>query len=289
MKKIIWIILLVLLGVALGFYLKNNIINFYQNFSRGVEQLKKTDIGNLIKETGGEIFSPPPLNVGRSQNQAQFLKSKVISETNLQRTNNGLPVLAENAKLSEAAAAKAIDMFKNQYFEHVSPAGVDPGKLVQNFGYDYIVAGENLILGNFNSEQEMVQDWMNSPGHRANILNSRYSEIGMAVVKGIFKGDSVWIAVQEFGLPLFACPQPDVALKEKVRSYRSQLDVLSAQIETERAEVEKVNPRNIQYEGLVDAYNNLVKIYNALSETTKEFISQYNGQVNAFNSCVAGK
>lgn len=287
------ILLLILLAFAAGFYFKDNIISFYESASwqigKGVEQFQKIDIGNLITKTGGEIFSPPPLNVGGSQNQAQFLKSKVISQTNLQRTNNGLSPLVENSKLDEAAAAKAVDMFKNQYFEHVSPTGVDPGKLVQNYGYEYIVAGENLILGNFASEQEMVQDWMASPGHRANILNKRYAEIGMAVIKGTFRGESVWIAVQEFGLPLSSCPQPDNALKEKVQNYKDQLDVLSVQIETERKEVEKVNPRDIQYGGLVDAYNQLVKDYNTLSETTKGFIAQYNDQVNAFNACVAGK
>ena len=68
-------------------------------------------------------------------------------------------------------------------FEHTSPSGVDPGKLVQSYGYDYIVAGENLILGNFSSEKEVVQDWMNSPGHRANILNGSYKRTGVAAYR----------------------------------------------------------------------------------------------------------
>ena len=134
------------------------------------------------------------------------MQSKIISETNLQRQENGdLPALKENTDLDETASAKAADIFKNQYFEHVSPSGVDPGKLVESYGYDYIVEGENLILGNFSSEKEVVADWMASPGHRANILNNRYTEIGVAIVKGTYKGEESWVGVQEFGLPLSTC------------------------------------------------------------------------------------
>ena len=63
-----------------------------------------------------------------------------------------MSALKENEKLDQAALAKANDMFLKQYFEHVSPTGVGPGDLAQNYGYDYIIVGENLILGNFSSE-----------------------------------------------------------------------------------------------------------------------------------------
>jgi hypothetical protein len=204
----------------------------------------------------------------------------------LQREQNGLADLKENTKLDLAAAAKANDMFKNQYFEHASPLGVDPGGLVQNSGYDYIIVGENLILGNFSSEKEVVQNWMESPGHRANILNNRYTEIGAAIIKGTYKGENAWIGVQEFGLPLSSCVQPDAGLKNQIDSDKTQLDVLSLQIDEKKAQIENVNPRSAVYNQMVDDYNQLVTQYNSFAEETKRNIAAYNNQVNIFNLCV---
>ena len=130
-----------------------------------------------------------------------LVKRKIIEETNVQRKTNGLPALSENATLDEVAKSKAYDMFRNQYFDHVSPTGVGPEELAESLGYNYSFQGENLLMGNFISEKAMVQDWMNSPGHRANILNSHYTEIGVSVVKEKYKGKTVWIGVQEFGSP----------------------------------------------------------------------------------------
>ncbi len=283
------IFLLILSAFGAGVYFKDDAIRIYNNFSQGVEDFKKTEIGNLIAEAGKEVFAPSPLNIGGKYTDVVLLKTKVIEETNSQRDLNGLPALKENARLNEAAAAKANDMFLNQYFEHVSPSGLNPGKLVQNHGYDYIVAGENLILGNFSSEKEVVANWMASPGHRDNILNNRYTEIGVAVIKGTYNGDVVWIGVQEFGLPLSSCSEPDAGLKSQIDLDKMQLDILSSQIDAKRDEIDSANPRSNYYNQLIDSYNQLVKDYNALAENLKTLISSFNSQVNIFNSCVAGK
>ena len=68
-------------------------------------------------------------------------------------------------------------------------------------------------MGNFKNDQDLVSAWLNSPGHRANILNTRFTEIGTAVLKGFYEGREVWMAVQEFGLPLSSCPNPDSKVK----------------------------------------------------------------------------
>jgi len=128
-------------------------------------------------------------------------KDKIIYETNLQRMANGLPILNENKKLNEIAEAKVYDMFRNQYFEHISPDGVAPEQLALSYGYDYSFHGENLILGNFFTEKKIVQNWMNSPDHRKNILNENFTEIGVSFIKENYKGKIVWIGVQEFGSP----------------------------------------------------------------------------------------
>ena len=288
-SKII-IIILIILAFAGGIYFKDDAIRLYNNFIHGLDDFKKTEVGSFLSQVGKEILTPPPLNIGGINNQVTLLKSKILLQTNLQRQQNGnLPALKENLILNQAAAAKASDMFKNQYFEHVSPTGVDPGKLVQSFGYSYILAGENLILGNFKDEQELVQKWMDSPGHRANILNNRYTDIGVAVIKGTYKGDTVWIGVQEFGVPLSKCSSPEEDLKNIIELNKSQLDALSSEIDAKRAEIENTNPKAAYYSELVDNYNQRVNQYNVLSEDTKVLISRYNNQVNTFNDCVAGK
>ena len=285
------ILTLILVGLAfwLGFLFKDNILNVYNNVGENLQKFQKTDLGNVIDQFKKEIFSPPPLNIGGKANDTVLTNSKIVAETNIQRYNNGmLPPLIENKKLDAAARAKANDMFLKQYFDHVSPSGVGPGELVKNAGYDYVVTGENLILGNFLSEKEAVQHWMDSPGHRANILNNRFSEIGVAFVKGEYKGETVWIGVQEFGLPLSACTQPDVGLKGKIEINKSQLDQLSLKIDAKKREIDNTNPRSSQYNVLVDEYNALVAVYNSLNQETKNLIVQYNSQVNVFNQCVAG-
>jgi uncharacterized protein YkwD len=287
--KAIVIFVLMVAAFAAGIYFKDDFLKFLSSFNKQVSVLQKTDFGAVISQAGKEILTPPPLVVKGAENELTLLQSQIILQTNVQRRQNGnLPALKENAKLDEAASAKADDMFLNQYFEHTSPSGVDPGKLVQNYGYDYVVAGENLILGNFASEKEVVQDWMNSPGHRANILNNRYTEIGVVVIKGTYKGEIVWIGVQEFGLPSSSCAQPDENLKNKIDLDKAQLDNLSADITDKKNQIDNADQNSADYKQMIDDYNQLVVQYDSLAETTKNIILQYNNEVNAFNNCVAG-
>jgi len=290
-NKRIVILILILLALGAGFYFKDNLSNIYKDFNNGFEEFKKTEIGSLITKIGKEFLTPPPLNVGGEKNNVILTKAKIIAETNIQRYDQGeaLLPLFENEKLNKAALAKANDMFLNQYFEHISPSGISPGELVQNNGYEYIIAGENLILGNFVSEKDLVQAWMDSPGHRANILNDRYTEIGVAIIKGEYEGNTVWIGVQEFGLPLSTCSEPSDSLKNQIDSFKIQLDDLNIQIEQKRNQVNNTNPRSKQYNNLVDGYNQLVEQYQSLANEVESFIAQYNNQVNIFNQCVAGK
>lgn len=126
----------------------------------------------------------------------------VILETNIQRRANGLGPLTENSKLNAAADFKMRDMFARQYFNHYGPnqtSGIP--ELLARFDYKYLAAGENLALGDFKNANELVVGWMASPGHRANILNGTYQEIGVAVGCEVFQGRRTIIAVQIFGTP----------------------------------------------------------------------------------------
>lgn len=291
MKKLRLIILLSLLVLVIagGLYFKDNIFKIYSDFDENLKNFEKTELGNIINEIKKEVLTPPPLNVGGKETGAILDQDKVIAETNIRRYNNGLlPPLIKNKDLAAAAMAKAEDMFKKQYFEHVSPSGIDPGTLVKNFGYEYIVTGENLILGNFENEKEMVQLWMDSPGHRANILNERFTEIGVAVLKGVYNGQTVWIGVQEFGLPLSSCPEPSLDLKNQIDLNKNELDWLASEIDAKRNELENTSPRSPKYNQLVSEHNQLVEEYNSLSNQTKKLVSQYNSQINSFNLCIEG-
>ncbi len=289
-KKSVIILLVVAMGFGVGLLFKDRVLDMANNAAKTLQDIKQSDLGQAVQEIGKDILTPPPLDIGGNANNATLTASRVIIETNLQRKNNGnLPALIENAKLNAAAKAKAEDMFAKQYFEHVSPDGTDPGELVKAYGYEYITTGENLILGNFTDEKEVVQLWMDSPGHRANIVNNRYTQIGVAMVKGKYKGKTAWIGVQEFGLPLESCHQIDENLKAQIQTNKNIMQTLETNIETKRAEIETTSKRSEKYNQLVDDYNVLVAKYNILSDQTKTLVSKYNAEVNEFNNCVSGK
>lgn len=128
--------------------------------------------------------------------------NKLYELTNSERDKNGLPRLTYNDKLSAAAAAKASDMFANNYWAHYSPIGTTPWDFIVNSGYNYEYAGENLAK-NFLFSDGVVSAWMDSPTHRDNILKREYSEVGYAIVNGTLNGEQTTLVVQMFGKPTF--------------------------------------------------------------------------------------
>jgi uncharacterized protein YkwD len=236
-----------------------------------------------------ELFTTP-LKGSEDSKDAQLSVEGVIQYTNVQRADNNLPVLTENVFLDNAAELKLKDMFDKQYFEHVSPEGNGPGYLAEHVKYSYIVVGENLALGNFKDDEALVQAWMDSPGHRANILHTRFKEIGVAVGQGMFDGKKVWLAVQEFGAPLSDCPTISAALKTQIDKDKTRSSSLSKGIEQIKAEIETM-PRQTReeqqaYNVKVDEYNTLVASYDALLGTIRSNIDTYNIQVRAYNACI---
>lgn len=116
---------------------------------------------------------------GKIDNQSY--EQQVIKLVNDQRAANGLKALTANDKLSDAARAKSQDMHDNNYFSHTSPTYGSPFDMLKTFGFSFKVAGENIAMGQ-STPQEVVNAWMNSSGHRANILNSAYTQIGVGYV-----------------------------------------------------------------------------------------------------------
>jgi uncharacterized protein YkwD len=128
---------------------------------------------------------------------ADITKITLENFVNQTRQSIGLNPLTENEKLNQAAQLKAQNMVANNYFEHTSPSGISPWYWFVQAGYKYKYAGENLAIGFFES-QEVYNAWLNSPSHKANIINPNYTEIGTAIISAPAQGNSI-IVVQEFG------------------------------------------------------------------------------------------
>lgn len=136
---------------------------------------------------------------------AAILNSVLVGETNNARIAHELSAVAPNSMLAEAARLKAEDMAARGYFSHIDPDGRKPWYWLEQVGYDYSYAGENLAVGFFDSE-DAVQAWMDSPTHRENILNARFTEMGIGTAKGEYKGRQTTFVVQMFARPPSAVP-----------------------------------------------------------------------------------
>lgn len=120
---------------------------------------------------------------GNNNGTASQLEQEVLQLVNQARSSAGLNALEMDSALSNVAMAKAKDMHNNNYFDHNSPTYGSPFDMMRQFGISYRYAGENIAKGQ-SSAQQVMNDWMNSEGHRANILNGNYTKIGIAHYSG---------------------------------------------------------------------------------------------------------
>lgn len=135
-----------------------------------------------------------------------FSVQEIINLTNEERAKFGLPQLSTNGQLSQAAQAKAADMFANDYWAHNSPSGRTPWSFITAAGYKYVFAGENLAR-DFGDPAAVVGAWMDSPSHRSNILDKNFREIGVGVSSGRLTGREGILVVQMFGTSVSGVPR----------------------------------------------------------------------------------
>jgi hypothetical protein len=148
-----------------------------------------------------KIFTIPLIfSISKTVFFADITKIALINFLNSARKERGLPPLSENPILDQSAYLKAKDILEKDYFSHFSPEGLSPWYWFKLAGYNYQFAGENLAIG-FLDSKEVHDALMSSPSHRQNILNPNYKEIGIAVLKGEFNGNEVYVVVQHFGSP----------------------------------------------------------------------------------------
>ena len=158
----------------------------------------------------------------------------LLTYTNVKRKEAGLSELRLNSALTSAAHQKADDMFKDQYWAHISPDGTEPWDFILGQNYDYIYAGENLAK-NFNNSKDVVEAWMKSPSHKENLLSSNYDEIGFAVVNGVMEGYETTLVVQMFGRPRNAAQVASVYEEQTVLEKESAATAAVSEREKEPA------------------------------------------------------
>ncbi|MBQ9805504.1 MAG: SafA/ExsA family spore coat assembly protein [Clostridia bacterium] len=140
-----------------------------------------------IKDANPQISNPNLIYPGQvlniPSNDATVLRyeQEVVRLVNEIRVQNGLKELTHHWELSRVARYKSQDMRDNRYFSHTSPVYGSPFEMIRNFGITYRSAGENIARGQ-TSPQAVVNAWMNSAGHRANILNASFTQIGVGYV-----------------------------------------------------------------------------------------------------------
>jgi uncharacterized protein YkwD len=238
----------------------------------------------VIREEAPQVIA---LFRKRTSPNGQLAIEDVIDATNTERIKAGLPPLKVNVLLGSSATLKTDDMIKRNYFEHTSPTGVTVSDLGSEVGYDYLIMGENLALGNFTDANDLVQAWMASPGHRANILNPLYQEIGVYAAMGIYEEHEVWFAVQHFGAGRTACPAIDRSLKYRIDSINAELVVQQKAVEVLKGEIEATDPDEEGYEEMIEQFNVAIRAYNDKLDVSHGYIAEYNKQVRGFNSCLS--
>lgn len=230
--------------------------------------------------------------------QEPLTREAVIRLTNETRSHSGLHRLTENQLLNAVAEERAKDMLEKQYFGHVSPTGEQASDVAQRTGYRYKLIAENIASGLFFSNQKLIDGWMQSPGHRKNMLSSSVQEIGVSVVKGVLRGEETWVGVQIFGLqsPLVAeksCIMPPSELAGQITARKIEVQNLNERVTSLKEELERENT-SIELERIaagrdyrrVADLNIRISDYNAKTNWCNQMAAELRGKTTSLNLMV---
>lgn len=166
----------------------------------------------------------------------------LVNLINQSRTAQNLSTLSVNQKLNQAAGLKAQDMIVNNYFDHTSPSGISPWHWFSQAGYSFVWAGENLAI-HFTDTNAVFDAWMASSGHRDNILNPNFKDIGVAVATGQIDGRQTTVSVLAFGSP--GVTQPKITPATKTNSPTQPAPKTEIVNETQKVEeIKEQTPKN---------------------------------------------
>lgn len=311
-KKIL--ILLIVLVICAGLTLGGKWL--YERYAS-----KIPEISQLVATE----FNPGPLTSALDSALAAktLAPEKILEWTNYYREQEGLKPLSFNNVLAQVAQAKADDLLARDYFEHVSPSGKDVADLVGTSGYQYALVGENLAMGGYQDEKDLVDAWMDSPGHRENILRPQFTEIGISARFGEYEGGDTWMAVQTFATPAPDCSLPNEALNIEIETkkaayeggaalvdrYNALVSEGASKIEAGNAKIKEGNDiatetrdnaaaqpywdegNSLQAEGQAllaqaETLKNDIDSRSTLYDSLQSLIADYNAQVEHYNVCI---
>lgn len=214
------------------------------------------------------------------QREFQGNEDDIIDLVNYARQEKGLELVAKNSKLMQSALAKAEDMKNKNYFEHVSPEGLEPWFFAEKVDYKYKTFGENLAEGFFSAET-VHEGWMNSEGHRENILNKDFKEMGVGIVAFEQNGLSSYLIVQHFGTELedtdftknnkenestetkIICAKE---IKKNCKKAEEKKDELEEIIDDQKDEIKKAKKSDAPIENIDKMEDNLEQLRDTESE-----------------------
>jgi uncharacterized protein YkwD len=279
--KTAFLIILVIIGsIVVGKQVSNG--NFKSELSRVFHGSYNT-IRFERKYPGQEILS----------------REAIVGLTNSVRAANGLAALSENQLLTTIAEERAEDMLEKQYFDHISPTGEQASDLAQRLGYRYKIVAENIASGIFMTNQKIIDGWMQSPGHRKNILSPEIREIGVSLIKGRMSGQNTWVSVQIFGLQSLPvstklCTPPSQQLMNEIVIKKDELRVLNERLASLRSELE-AEKTSIELDRTLDGkeskrnqdLNVKIKTYNEKSNWHNETLAELKAKEAVLNSMIA--
>jgi hypothetical protein len=169
---------------------------------------------------------------------SEFSPNVLIESINTEREAMGLRALVEDPRLSYAALSKAEELADIGYLVHSLAEQGTAWAVLENVGYTYLYAGENLGVGQV-TEKEIFERWMNSPTHKENIINSFFTEVGIGVINGKFGGKDVLYIVSYFAKPKSEKITQGASDSKKIRILKNLISVLLAQIQVLEANASK--------------------------------------------------
>jgi len=243
-------------------------------------------IFSILQNFGFDTNIKTPIKLSESQAQYQVLnEDNIIYFTNKKRKENGLTELKKDEKLSRSAFKKAVDIIKYQKFDHILPDGKTLEEILKENNYDPLFAGENLLIGNLLTPEEIVDRLFESPRHRENILSKKYKDIGVGIYKGIYHGKEMIVVVQHFGLFSDFCKKPNEDIKKEIDYLKEKIDSIFKDLNNLRIEIDNESDFYLK-QNKITKFNNLVDEYNNLVIKVKSLIQEYNNQVEEFNNCL---
>lgn len=254
------------------------------------DEVIKKQIVKLIPTSFPDNFKPVNNNgngvVSISNTSGVLTIKGIIEETNRHRGTYNLPPLQEDFGLNEVARIKLDKMFEEQYFAHVSPGGVGVSDIADSVGYKYLLIGDNLARGDYSSDRDVVGAWMDSHGHRRNVLEERYERIGVAARKDDYKGREEWIAVQIFSMPSSACPEIDDNLLIQIEERKGELQDIEDRRREIQREIDSVPRGSEEHIAKVEEFNSNLILYNEKVRELDVMINDYNNQIRIREECI---